>query len=740
MTLRSKILFNQDWLYSPEQVSSDVPDADFTPITLPHTNVELPYHNFDDAEYEFISTYRKHFELPEALNGRRLYIDFDGAATATTLTINGTTLPEHRGGYVPFSFDITDYVVEDGSNLLEIHLDSRERPDVPPWGGTADYLGFGGIYRDAYLRYVAPVHISNVHIRTHDVLTDSPRVEYVVYVKNQTDEEQQVMVVAGMRFWRDEMQGVMVGPNTTTKVTLWSDLSQLPRGQYTLWSPQNPKLYDFDFALYAEAGFGGLDEVQYDERSMQTGFRLAEFKDDGFYLNGELFPLRGLNRHQMWPYIGGAVPARLQRKDAEIIRYELGCNVVRTSHYPQSPHFLQHCDEIGLLVFEEIPGWQHIGDASWQDLVLRDVRAMIERDWNHPSIIIWGVRINESWDNSELYTRTNALARFLDPTRPTGGVRFFLGSEFLEDVYTYNDFSNGILEPQETPHLVTEFGGHMFPTKTVDHDARLIEHALRHAKVQAEAATMGGVSGAIGWCAFDYNTHKEFGAGDRICYHGVMDIFRLPKYAAYFYGSQVDPHERIVLFAATSWQLGDIDTGVPHDVWVFSNCDEVEVFVGDNPQGRFKPNHERFPNLPHPPLQAHHLDARIAYGHDDLRVLGYLDGEVVAEHRLAMDGILQPDSLQIALDDSELVADGSDMTRLVVRITDEFGNPLRYAFSPITFEIEGPATLVGENPLALVGGQAALLIRAGQAAGTVTITASAPRMNTVSVTLTTVAN
>ncbi|MCA9886640.1 MAG: glycoside hydrolase family 2 protein, partial [Anaerolineae bacterium] len=202
-----------------------------------------------------------------------------------------------------------------------------------------------------------------------------------------------------------------------------------------------PKLYDFDFSLYAEAGFGGLDEVLYDERSIRTGFRQAEFRDDGFYLNGELFQLRGLNRHQMWPYIGGAAPARLQRKDAETIRYELGCNIVRTSHYPQSPYFLQRCDEIGLLVFEEIPGWQHIGDADWQDLVLRDVRAMIERDWNHPSIIMWGVRINESWDNSELYTRTNALARFLDPTRPTGGVRFFLGSEFLEDVYTYNDFS-----------------------------------------------------------------------------------------------------------------------------------------------------------------------------------------------------------------------------------------------------------------------------------------------------------
>ncbi|MCA9891081.1 MAG: glycoside hydrolase family 2 protein, partial [Anaerolineae bacterium] len=474
-----------------------------------------------------------------------------------------------------------------------------------------------------------------------------------------------------------------------------------------------------------------------DSLTIKFGLREAEFRPDGFYLNGEKIKLRGLNRHQMYPYIGIAAPKRLQRKDADIIKYELGCNIVRTSHYPQSPHFLDRCDEIGLLVFEEPPGWQFIGDSDWKALVLRDVQAMIERDRNHPSIILWGVRINESWDDDALYRATNELAHQLDPTRPTGGVRYFQESTFLEDVFTFNDFSNTIVAPQHTPHLVTEYGGHMFPTKSFDNEERQVEHALRHARIQNAAAGRDDVTGAIGWCAFDYNTHVEFGSGDRVCYHGVMDMFRLPKYAAYFYGSQIDPKERIVLFAATSWQLGDIDTGVPDEIWVFSNCDEVEIFVGDNPQGRFKPNHDRFPNLPHPPFMAKQIEARIAHGHDDLMVVGYLNGEVVAEQRIAMDGI--PHTLQLVLDDEELVADGSDMTRVVVRITDEYGNPLRYSFTPITFEIEGPAQLVGENPLALVGGQAALLVRAGQEAGAVTITASAPRLGSASASLNTVA-
>src|SRR6185295_7211512 len=149
----------------------------------------------------------------------------------------------------------------------------------------------------------------------------------------------------------------------------------------------NPVLYRFDAKLQS----GDEHKPYGDYFNVRFGFREARFREDGFYLNGQRVQLRGLNRHQNYPYIGCAAPERLQRKDADIIKYELGCNIVRTSHYPQSTHFLNRCDEIGLLVFEEIPGWQHIGDKDWQALSLRDVQAMIERDRNHPSIIMWGV-------------------------------------------------------------------------------------------------------------------------------------------------------------------------------------------------------------------------------------------------------------------------------------------------------------------------------------------------------------
>ncbi|HVU12364.1 MAG TPA: glycoside hydrolase family 2 TIM barrel-domain containing protein, partial [Phototrophicaceae bacterium] len=469
-----------------------------------------------------------------------------------------------------------------------------------------------------------------------------------------------------------------------------------------------------------------------DQQEVRFGFRDAVFKDDGFYLNGEHVKLIGLDRHQTYPYIGGAAPKRLQRKDADILKYELGLNIVRTSHYPQSTHFLDRCDEIGLLVLEEIPGWQFIGDDDWKALSLRDVEAMITRDRNHPSIVLWGVRINESPDNEALYKATNKLAHELDPTRQTGGIRNFISSQFLEDVFTYNDFSNTIIEPRVTPHLVTEFMGHMFPTKTFDQEERQIEHAVRHAHIQDKQFGMRNVTGAIGWCAFDYDTHGEFGSGDRICYHGVMDIFRLPKFAAEFYASQ--SVKEPMLKVASFWTHGDRSTGGNNPLTIFTNCDEVEVFVADKSHGRYQPDRANYPHLPHPPIIVAGITLLLEE-YADLHVIGYIDGQRAAEQHIEA-GVV-PRQLTLKADDAEINADGADMTRLVFKIVDKYGNRLPFAIAVVSFEIEGPGELIGDNPFPLVGGQAALYVKATKQAGTITVRASTPRLAPAEVKITT---
>jgi beta-galactosidase len=729
--MRSEYLFNHDWLYLPQEAQSNTPDNRFTAVTLPHSNIELPWHNFDDKEYQFISSYRKYLKLPEAANGRRIYLDFEGVMSAATVTINGHRFEEHKGGFIPFSYDITDYL-KDGENLLEVTVDSRERGDIPPHGGQVDYLVFGGIYRDVHLRYVNPVHFKSVQVKTYDVLTDRPRVVVELWVKNQSSTSQTFFCGAGFEYaeyenWEDESKGE-IAANSEQKFTLEMSGN---RADIRLWSvdmdKDNPALYVMAGELQDETG-ANLDHFE-----VTFGFREAVFKEDGFYLNGEKLFLRGLNRHQMYPFVGMAVSQRLQARDAEIIK-NFGCNIVRSSHYPQSHYFLDRCDEIGLLVFDEIPGWQHIGNEDWQALSHRDIRAMIERDWNHPSVILWSIRINESWDNEAFYIKSNAIARELDPTRPTTGVRFFPHSQFLEDVFAYNDFSNGIIEPTQSPWLVSEYNGHMYSTKTWDNEERQQEHMLRHARVQSLAMAMGGLSGAIGWCAFDYNTHQDFGSGDRVCYHGVMDMWRQPKWAAYVYRSQKSPQDEVVLQVASHWTMGDRAGGGNSPLYVLTNCDEIDVWVGATHHGRFSAASDEFPSLPHPPIKVKGLGLDWGSKFAMLRVVGYIGGKQVAEQIIEGDSI--PRKLEFYAEDTQLKADGMDMTRLVFKLVDNYGNRLPYAIQTVDFELlEGDAQLIGENPFALVGGQAALLLRAGQKKGKVRIMARARRVAPVEITV-----
>jgi beta-galactosidase len=719
--MRDRSLFNNDWLYSTNRLDMNAVDEQFEPITIPHTNKIFPHNNFDNREYQFISTYRKKFSYTIPDEKQLVFLEFDGVMLACTVHLNGEKVGQQLGGYAPFSVNITE-VLQDGENILTVYVDSNERKDIPPFGHLVDYLTFGGIYRDVHLSCVYPTFIENIFVKTENVLVD-PRLACVVSLNHVVPQLELGAVLL------DNLGNELAATHgLVEKETTNLSFDSLP--DIILWSLDNPVLYTVRVSL-------SLDGVVIDDTSSRFGFREATFRaDGGFYLNGQRVKLFGLDRHQTYPYIGAAAPSRLQRQDADILKYELACNIVRTSHYPQSPHFLDRCDEIGLLVFEEIAGWQHIGDQKWQDICLDELKKMIERDRNHASIILWGVRVNESDDNDPFYLRTNALAHEIDPTRQTGGVRCLRESSFLEDVFTYNDFSNGVLEPNHQPYLITEFAGHMFPTKSWDHEERLVDHALLHARIHNSQLGNREISGAIGWCAFDYNTHIEFGSGDRICYHGVMDIFRLPKWAAYFYKSQQPPSKQIVLQPATHWTLGDRSGGGINSLTVFCNCDEIEVMIGEIRVGKFGPNRDVYPNLPHPPFTVRGLDRYTAWGQrqfHDLHLTGYIDGKPVAEHWVSSNRI--PQLMELSTDTDQLHADGADMTRLIFRITDRYGNPLPYATKVVTFELEGEAELIGENPFPMIGGQAALFVKARHQAGPVIVRAHAPGLPSVSTAL-----
>jgi beta-galactosidase len=749
---------NRGWRYHPAWVNgaegTTFDDSAFQRVVVPHTNIELPWHSFDDKDYEFVSTYRRRFKYPKDADGKRAFVDFEGVMTASTVWINGQLLGNYRGGFTPFSFEVTQHLHRNAENVLVVKVDSTERPDIPPFGYEIDYMTFGGIYREVSLRIVPQVYIDNIFAQPKDVLGSSSSMDVHCFVAGdiaaagtlslEAELRDEDRVVARNRRDPDRMTAKnadadsAVDPYTDAAVYTTSETRSDPArltiafeklSGIQLWSLDKPRLYTVHVRLLA----GGR---ALDEDSRRVGFREATFTDHGFSLNGQIVKLRGLDRHQTFPFVGQAMPARVQRKDADILRKNLHCNIVRTSHYPQSRHFLDRCDEIGLLVLEEIPGWQHIGDEKWKQVAIDNVGRMIRRDWNHPSIVLWGVRINESLDDHDFYVRTNALAHALDNSRQTGGIRYFQESEFLEDVFTMNDFGFPLKPPCHPRYLNTEFVGHTFPTKTTDDDERQREHTLRHARIHNQLASNPQYAGGIGWCAFDYNTHANFGSGDRICYHGVTDIFREPKPAAGFYKSQCDPSEEVVLEPAFHWARGDESIGFTKAVFC-SNCEHLKVFARQTgvedaawvPLAELDPDRTEFEHLKYAPfvLDLMKLNLRkLKIGWGDLRAEGYIGGKLVITKTLSGSGV---DRKFVMLpDDRELIADGADSTRVVLRVTDEFGAVRTYADSPIALTLEGPATVIGENPFSLVGGTGAIWIRAKEESGIVRLTAKHPRL------------
>lgn len=573
------IAFNNDWLFT-ENFDAGFDEA--VSVRLPHTAKEIPYNYINCRDYQMVCGYRKIFTAPGDWQGKKLILRFDGAAHEATVFCNGERVGYHACGYTAFCVDITDLVRLGGENVIDVRLDTRESLNIPPFGFVIDYLCYGGLYREVTLEVKEPEYIKEVLIENTGLREIRVRIvsECGSLVTDIVDNSGAVISSAvGKAF-------------------------ELNVPEAELWSVDSP-------ALYTARVRAMRDGECVDEKRLRFGFRTVKFKSDGFYLNGEKLKIRGLNRHQSYAYVGYAMPRSVQELDAEILKNELGVNAVRTSHYPQSQHFISRCDELGLLVFTEIPGWQHIGDEDWKRQAVKNTDEMVRQYMHHPSIMLWGVRINESQDCDELYRRTNAVAHTLDSGRQTSGVRYIEKSRLLEDVYAYNDFShcgdNAGLKPKKSVtakkhngYLVSECNGHMFPTKAFDDERHRLDHTLRHAKVLDAMYADDDISGIFPWCMFDYNTHQDFGSGDGICYHGVMDMFRNPKLASAVYASQSEDKPCCVV--SSSMDIGEHPAGDIGRVYVFTNADCVRLFKDGVFVREFAPSREEYPALPHPPV------------------------------------------------------------------------------------------------------------------------------------------
>jgi len=717
---------DQDWFFggkvNPERQGAQLDESTFTKVTLPHCMADLSWQNWDPASWQDVWLYRRHFSIPKEFANRRVFADFEGVMVSADVSINETTLPAHQGGYLPFSHELT-HLLKENDNVLDVKVDARFQ-NVPPEGsprglGAVDYYVPGGIIRGVHLRAVPESFLCDVYAKPVDALQSTRRIEVACSIDSAVAPRGSIhlesKLMDGTRVVASARKDVAIARSGKTDVAL--TVSNL--GAVKLWDVDAPHLYNVITTLW-------IDGKPVHEYRNRIGFREARFTVDGFFLNGRRLRLFGLNRHELYPYVGYAMPARVMRKDAEIIRNQFHCNIVRCSHYPQAPAFLDACDELGLMVWEEPPGWQYIGDPAFEDQVVQNVGDMIRRDRNHASIVIWGVRVNESADNQPLYRRTTALAKSLDDSRPDSGSMTHFNNwktDWHEDVFAMDDYhaapdgSLAIFPPLPgVPYMLAETVGQRTYTRDgfgnvyrrAGDIATQYKQAIYHAKAHDMAAAYPRFCGVIAWCAFEYgspmNSHKG------VKNPGVADVFRIPKLGASFYQSQVSPALSPVIIPNFYWDFGEsTPRGPGNNAAIFSNCERLELYLDGKPHSTLQPDRTNYPNLKYPPFfAALDLDRSNL---PELRIDGYVASRLVHSRSFSSDS--SKDQFLLVADDRSIVGDGVDATRIVFRVADKLGAPRVFAGGDVTFDLTGPGILIGDNPFSLAesGGAGAVWVK-----------------------------
>ncbi|MBN1757503.1 MAG: hypothetical protein JW863_04260 [Chitinispirillaceae bacterium] len=709
LTARSVLSINDNWKFYKGN-SSGATDVSFndnasgwSTVHLPHTFEYLTY-NPGNSFYHGVGTYRKHLIIAPEYAGKKIYLTLEGASSTARVYVNGTQVSTHYYGWTPIVIDLTELVtIGTADNVITVFVDNTAQTDIPGTGGPLDFIINGGLYRDAYLTITDKVHLPDpvfakdagggTFVTYSNVSTASAGVSLKTWIKNDGNASGDFTV----RWSILDASNVSVGTAQKTQ-TVNTGVTVPYQGSITvvnpsLWEPAQP----YRYTMRTEVLSGGTTLL--DDHEEHIGIRTLRWDvNDGFFINGKPLKLFGVNRHEMWPFVGHAAPNNLQLFDAIFLK-NMGCNMLRLSHYPQDPSFLDACDSLGLLVYEEAPGGSNNGQTPpfsnvWDTRARESMREMVRRDRNRPSVICWGT-LNEPQQNAAWDAEANALLHELDPTRPTTMSRNYFTNNNVYDVYSMNIFEN---LPDENPDtrtngfLNSEHTGHTFPTKRDTSEQRLLEHAGKHEFMNEQAMSRKWVAGSLGWCAFDYNSANSWNTGSNIMFHGVCDLMRIPKFVYWFYQSQKDAAEPMV-HIANFWQKNS-----PLSIRVYSNCELVRLSTWNGSDWRPVSTQNSKPGstLLHPPfiftLPDHYSDR--------LRAEGLIGGVVQATHIVREPGT--PQKLVMEIEPDSIIANGGDMCRLLISIVDVNGTVCPYATGTIDVSLSGPGILIGDNPLTVL--------------------------------------
>ncbi len=731
---RQAILLNEGWNYLEkatdyEGLSSISPDA-WQEINIPHTWNALDATDNNPGYRRDASWYRKVISVP--LMDRRWVLYFEGVNISSKVYVNGREAGGHIGGYVGFEVDVTNYLVPFKTNEILVWVDNSVNPNIIP-SQKSDFFIFGGITRDVWLKSVPQVSLGALQISTPSVSHESATTHLSFEVSNRGDLKKELTALVqltdpqGERVFQLDRK-VMVEHG---EVSVNLDLPDLSNPM--LWSPESPNLYTLNLRLEGE-------NVQ-DEISENIGYRWFEFKEHGpFFLNGERLLLRGTHRHEEWAGLGNALPDSLHRKDMEMIK-EMGANFVRLAHYPQDPEIYRACDELGLLVWDELPWCRGgMGGNEWKANTERLFREQITQNYNHPSIILWSVGNELYWqpdfeggddmDSLKAYvSHLNDLAHELDPYRLTTMRKFYEGAE-ITDVFSpsiwagwysgvYKTFQTAIEKANKKyKHFFhMEYGGS-------SHVGRHTENPITGEGFVKEdewdekpnMINVAKVSESGDWSEsyivdlFDWHLHvsesadwltgnaqwafKDFGTPLRpenaipyINQKGLVDRAGYPKDAYYVFKSYWTTDPSFCYIESHTWKERFGKADEVKQISVFSNCEEVELIHNGKPLGR------RTRNIKDYPAAGFHWDVVFQEGKNDLIAQGYVNNMLITEDNHSVRYIIgkpgNPDDIKLS---SRKLPGGNIL--VMARVVDKAGELCPDYNKRVYFDINGPGALL----------------------------------------------
>lgn len=741
-------------------------DKDWTVVSLPDGIEYLPTEASGCINYQGEVWYRKHFMPDAALKGKKLFLHFEAIMGKSKVFVNGKLLTEHFGGYLPVIVDVTDVLDWNGDNVIAVWADNSDDPSYPPGKAqdVLDYTYFGGIYRDCWLiahnnvfitdpNYENEVAGGGLFVAFGKVSDALAEVQLKIHVRNATKNpfsgrvEYMLLQPDGTEVARlsDKIQ-VKAGRATTVS-------DRMPVKQPMLWTPSTPTLYNLLVRVLDKEG-NVIDGYR-----RRIGIRSIEFKGkDGFFLNGRPYgkPLIGANRHQDFAVVGNAVANSIHWRDAKKLK-DVGMEIIRNAHCPQDPAFMDACDELGLFVIVNTPGWQFWNDApEFAQRVYSDIRNVVRRDRNHPSVWLWEPILNETWYPADFAKNTRDIvdAEYPYPYCYSGSDSEARGHENFPVYFAHpanmQDASKEI-DPTKT-YFTREWGDNVDDWSSHNSPSRVARNwGEQPMRVQAQhyacpyypvtsydvlyKQSPQHVGGCL-WHSFDH----QRGYHPDPFYGGLMDVFRQPKYSYYMFMAQrpAVKNDRNAGSGPMVYIAHEMTPFSGKDVTVYSNCDEVRLTFNKGGKTYTYKKDKNRPGMPSPVItfpDVYDFMVDKAFSRtqkqDDVYLLaeGLIDGKVVATHKVVP--ARRPEKILLWMDNegTDLKADGSDFVTVVAAVADKNGNIKRLNNYNICFSIEGEGRLLGgpgvlANPVPVKWGTAPVLVQSTLKPGKIRITAS----------------